>query len=356
MKLLGEPQGLVVFSGQRLWPQLDALAQWGDHLQEVCLVPAHGDDEPRGPAERLEGFIAHHLPDVALKRQEPINDDDPTAALSAIADCTSPGKQWLVDVSGGTRLMFAGGVLAANELDHVDVIYRDADGPWYQIESQGRARLLDGVDRRAVDRFTVEGLLGVTWADSDREPRVVSGHVEPEINEAAARALSRPRDWRRIFDRGVSQLVRRTRQDPRTGLLFERFVLSMVRQMGVAADDIAVGVTLFDGTQKIQEVDVVVNSNGWLHVIDCKLTHPRSRDPRVKEAPLSTQIREAFTTKRLLGDGGDQFIFLRPNLVMSEEFRSLCREYGLIVVDKPALACDPLPQVLERLLRPPSRG
>jgi hypothetical protein len=76
----------------------------------------------------------------------------------------------------------------------------------------------------------------------------------------------------------------------------------------------------------------------------------------VKEAPLSTQIREAFTTKRLLGDGGDQFIFLRPNLVMSEEFRSLCREYGLIVVDKPALARDPLPRVLERLLRPPSRG
>lgn len=354
MELLGCPQGLITFTGERLWPHLDALAQWGSHLTSVQLITAHGDDEQGGPADRLEQFITTCLSHIEVKRFGPINDDDPYEAREAITQAALPEKRWLVDVSGGTRLMFAGGILADGDLDHVNVVYRQPDSPWYQLGA-GRARELDGINERALDRFSVRSLIEVTWADAERSPRVERGKIDPEIACAASRTL-RGDDWRAEFNVAFDEIKARTGQVPKAGHLFESFVLNMVRQMGVAADDVAREIVLLDGRVPIQEVDIVVNSHGRLHVIDCKLGDSVRTPSGMKPSapPIGTQIREAFTTKRLLGDGGDQFIFLRPNMTMREEFRSLCEEYGLRVVDKEVLERMPLPDVLAQLLRPPS--
>lgn len=354
MDSLGTAQGLIAFTGERLWPHLDALAHWGDHLTRVHLIVAHGDDEPGGPADRIERFIDRYLPHVTVKRFGPICDDDPCQATDVVAAAAYPDVQWLLDLSGGTRLMFAGGLSAGHALDHVKAIYRQADGPWYQLTAN-QSRLLEHVDERALDRFTVDGLIGVTWADAERTPSVRRSKIEPEISHAASATLA-GRNWRAQFYQAVGKIKARTGIAPRAGHLFESFVLNLVRQMGVAADDVAREVLLVDGTTRIQEVDVVVNSRGRLHVIDCKLGHTVRTPNRTveKDPPLGTQIREALTTKRLLGDGGDQFIFLRPSLVMPEEFRSLCEDYGLRVVDQTDLDRTSLPHILGRLIRPPS--
>ena len=354
MQLIGDPEGLVTFSGEQLWSHLDALARWGEPLSRVHLIVAHGDDDPGGPVERLEGFIRQHLSHVDLQRFGPINDDDPVEARDAIMAAASENLDWLIDLSGGTRLMFTGGVIASGRLTHAKTIYRQSDGPWYQL-GEGRARALEGVDDHALDKFSVRSLIDVTWADSERKPRVHKHKTEPEVSHAAQRTLN-GRPWREQFHRALHELHERTGKPQAAGHLFESFVLSLVRHMGVEADDVARGVTLLDGTTEIQEVDIVVNSHGRLHVIDCKLSD-LVRTPngvKAKTPPLGTQIREAFTTKRLLGDGGDQFIFLRPYATMREEFRSLCEEYGLVVVDKTVLARTPLPVVLANLIRPPS--
>lgn len=355
MELLGKPQGLVTFTGERLWPHLDALAHWGEQLTQLRLIVAHGEGEPGGPAERLETFVNRQLPHIDVQRVGPIDDDDPVQARDAIIAAAHAGMDWLVDLSGGTRLMFSGGVLAGSSLDHIKMVYRQSDGPWYQL-GDGRARPLDGVDSGALDRFSVRGLIAVTWADAERTPRILKGRVEPEISRAAGRTLGGA-EWRAQFNIALRELATRTGQKPVAGHLFESFVLNLVRQMGVAADDIAREVILFDGATPIQEVDIVVNSHGRLHVIDCKLSDVvyTPSGVKAKAPPIGTQIREAFTTKRLLGDGADQFIFLRPYTRMREEFRSLCDEYGLRVVDKSVLARTPLPDVLAQLIRPPSR-
>ena len=89
------------------------------------------------------------------------------------------------------------------------------------------------------------------------------------------------------------------------GHAFERFIQALVIQLGADSDDVAVGVELRDHRTRMQEVDVVVNANGRLHVIDCKY--------RAKtEIPLGTQIREAYATRQLLGDDTAQVILLRP--------------------------------------------
>lgn len=114
------------------------------------------------------------------------------------------------------------------------------------------------------------------------------------------------------------------------------------------SDDVALSAILFDGLKALQEVDVVVNSNGRLHVIDCKLLNSGAA------LPIGVQIREAFTTRQHLGDGADQYILLRPNEVIEHEFRELCHAYDIRVVDKALLDREPLIEVLRRLIRPAS--
>jgi len=350
VELLGRPTGLILFTGHRLWPQIDALAQWGPGLEAVQILVAHGDEQPGGPADRLASFVEDFLPGVIVGFQGPVNDDEPGEVLGLVAEAASSDRQWLLDASGGTRLMFAGALLAAERLKHLKVIHRDAVGPWYHLAAGGGTRQLVGVDPKAVDRFTVESLLAVTWADEEREARVLQEEVEPEIQVAADEVFGGA-EWRRAF--AIAAASVRTRLGgscPGEGSLFERFILRLIRRMGVEADDVALSVVLYDGRRQLQEVDIVVNSGGRLHVIDCKLAE------EVKSIPIGTQIREAYATKRLLGDGADQFILLRPTIEIAPEFKKLCQEYDIRVIDRLLLEGASLSAVIERYIHPPVAG
>lgn len=349
MKYLGEPTGLIVFAGESLWPQLDAIAQWADGLQHVCILVAHGDEHPGGPADRLCSFVSESLPSVAPRVIGPINDDSPSESLAAVKAAATADRIWLLDVSGGTRLMFAGALLAGEHLPHVRLIFRDIPGPWFELLPSGGTRALEGTNPGAADRFTVESLIDVTWSDDERNARALSVTVEPEIITAAQETLE-GRDWRSAFQSAVDVLASQAVGSQSAGRLFERFVLSLVQGLGVQQDDLALSATLFDGLKPMQEVDVVVNSNGRLHIIDCKLQDSSAT------VPIGVQIREAFTTRSHLGDGADQYILLRPNEVIEEEFRSLCRAYDIRVVDKAVLQQEKLTDVLRRLIRPRNHG
>ena len=345
MQYLGSPTGLIVFAGEYLWPQLDAIAQWSDDLEEVCIVAAHGDEESGGPADRLSAFVSEFLPAARLRVLGPVHDDVPAESLAAIKSAATADRVWLLEASGGTRLMFAGALLACEHLPHLRVIFRDAPGPWYELLTAGGTRELEGTNPAAADRFTVESLIDVTWSDDERNARAVQADVEPEILSAAKQTLEGS-DWRTAFDAAMERIPGRKVGGQSEGRLFERYVLSLVHGLGVQADDAALSAVLFDGLKALQEVDVVVNSNGRLHIIDCKLRE--SADA----LPIGVQIREAFTTRRHLGDGADQYILLRPNEVIAEEFRSLCRAYDIRVVDKQVLETEGLAEVLRRLIRP----
>lgn len=348
MKYLGSPTGLIVFAGDLLWPQIDAIAQWADDLEEVCIIAAHGDEDSGGPADRLAQFVTLFFPNISPCVLGPIHDDAPAETLAVIKAAATSDHTWLVEASGGTRLMFAGALLAGEHLSNIRVIHRDAPGPWYELLPAGGTRELEGTDPAAPDRFTVESLIDVTWSDDERDARALQAQVEPEIQAAANETLEGA-DWRESFSVAVRSIPGPKTGERAAGRLFERYVLSLVRGLGVQTDDVALSAVLFDGSRAMQEVDVVVNSNGRLHIIDCKL-----RDS-AETLPIGVQIREAFTTRRHLGDGADQYILLRPNEAIEEEFRSLCRAYDIRVVDKQVLERASLVDVLTRLVRPRPR-
>jgi hypothetical protein len=346
--LLGDPQGLILFAGEGLWPQLDALAQWADRVEHVRIIAAYGEDDDGGPAERLAAFAAQFLPDATARIEGPVPDDDPLATSRVIAEILANGGRWVAVGAGGTRLMFTGALLTRQSNPDLRLIHRDAHGPWYEIAVDGSARHLEGTEPRAVDRFTVEGLLDVTWSDEQRDARVVRAvAVEPEIRKAAE-AVLRGADWSSEFHSACKVVLARSdRPYTDRGFLFERFIMSLIRGMGIADDDVALSAMLFDGKQPIQEVDVVVNSYGRLHVIDCKLVKPATA------GAIGMQIRDAYATRRHLGDDADQYILLRPMLAFERPFLDLCHEYGIRVIDRDTLRTERLEHALRRLIRPP---
>lgn len=346
MKFLKNPPGLIMFAGESLWPQLDALAQWAEHLRRIRIVAAHGETEPGCSAQRLAAFCEDFLPDADTMIVGPVPSDSPMDTQKVVLETASEDMGWLLDVSGGTRMMFTGALLAGRSLPHVHVIFRDPSGPWLELTDDGGTRALQGTDDWAADRFTVEGLLDVTWSDDERNARVLETTVEPEIVAAAAEVLE-GEDWKAPFE-AAAQEVRR-HKPAQLGRLFERFVLSLVRGLGVQADDVTLSAMLYDGNKQLQEVDVVVNSGGRLHVIDCKLLSE-------EVTPIGAQIREASATRRHLGDDADQYILLRPNMDVEGEFRSLCDAYGIQVIDAQLLAQKSLADVLRELLHPPAES
>ncbi|MFT4187309.1 MAG: hypothetical protein QM621_01850 [Aeromicrobium sp.] len=348
MRSLAPPDRLIVFAGEQLWAPIDALAQWGDRLAQAHLLVMHGGEVAGGPADRLRDFIRASFPRVEVVTHKPLNDDAPSELLERLDAIVTTEGRWLVDASGATRLLFAGLAQAVAAGAAPPVIHREPDGPWYELGPAGEARLLDDVDVDAAERFTVEDLLTVTWGDEDRQARVLHSEVEPEVMAAARRAWDGV-PWEEAFDTAVAQLEAAVGRSLSKGRLFETFVVSLVREMGIDADDVAISASLFDGSIPVQEVDVVVNSHGRLHVVDCKLTS--EKDDEKNRLSIGDQIRTAYATRRLLGDGGDQFILLRPQRVVPEHFRRLCRDYDIQVIDQAVLEEESLPAALERLLR-----
>ena len=341
--------GLVLVAGDNLWHELDAVAQWGDQLRDVRIVHTHGGDELHRPGDRLRSFVRRQLPDAHVELVGPVPGDDAPLFTDAVARVVAdePGR-WAVNVSGGTRLMFAGALELARRYADVALLHREDPSTWHRLSSDGAAVPVPGVDPAAMDRFTVADLVVATWADHDREVRIVDRHTPQSVVDAAERCVNGGQDWQVSLTEAMEGL-RAAGQTPSAGPAFEALVGAMLRLLGVTHDDVELGVVLVDGEEYVQEVDVVVNSRGRLHVIDCKLRE----DDDARQVPIGIQVREADSTRRQIGDGCGHYILLRPNRTVGDEFRRLCQAYDVQVVDQPVLAERTLPEVLAQLVRTP---
>lgn len=348
---------LVAMTGRQMWSHLDALAQWGDGLEELVLLPAYDDDRPGGPVERLSRFAERHFPGLFVRVLDAVADDAPDAVFAAVAavaagpppagsdvadgdSASAAGRRIVVNASGGTRLMFLGAARAAGLIPSVLTVFRDDDGPWYQLCQDGSAAALGFLDRDATERFDITDLLEVTWADERRTVMHRKQQPAPHLVKAARQCLSGQH-----FHQAFTKALRSARRLEHAGHDFEGFIQALVLLMG--ADDVAVSVELRDRGYGVQEVDLVVNENGRLTVIDCKW---RKRP----ETPIGTQIREAFATRQLLGDDTAQIVLMRPLMRIPAHSLALAADLDVRVVDAQSLAVRSLPEQLALLLSLPA--
>ena len=342
-----DPAGLVLLAGEDMWPELEAIAHWGPLVERIVILYAYGGEEPGASADRLRHFALSAAPRAQIDAAGPVGDDEAASTASVLRNLPALDGPYFVVGSGGTRSQYTGALLACQSRGDMMIVHRQTPDVWHLVDADASFTLLGGLDARALDRFSVRELLDVTWGGEERRVHLDAGEL-PRVAERWAKTCIDGTPWRECFA-GFTKDLSREQRDLSHGHAFEVFVAALLRGLGVQADDVSVGVRLRDDGRDVQEIDVIVNSAGRLHVIDCKLTGADDK----RQALLGTQIREAETTRRWIGDGCGQLILLRPNRRIPDEFLALARQADVRVVDEAALAERDLAEVLSMMLRTP---
>jgi hypothetical protein len=323
------PTAMVILASEQLWPNIHGLAYWHENLRHLFICSTKDKQKSAEPAERLEALCQEVWPRVKVHRLADGIGMQPQEVFAQVLGwrAEKPGERWLLNASGGTKLMHDGLLPMVGQED-VEVVYRELTGPWYRFR-RGQILETETIDLpvEATDRLPVEALIRAQW------------HMNGATIEFGAEES--PIDWRRAIDEGT-----RTRWNWRSvagvlgletsaGPLFERLIEAVLREMGVSElTRTVIRKAEVSHVQSLQEIDIVVNHAGRLVIIDCKLIGEEDEEERGE--PITSQIRQAAHTRRELGGLGASLVLLRPNRLLNDEEQALAEAYGLTVIDRDA--------------------
>ncbi len=320
---------MIVLASEQLWPNIHGLVHWHASLKHLCIYYTADQDRSARPALRLAALCEALYPTVKLHRPaEPLGMlPDEVHARVRLWKEQVPGQVWVINATGGNKLMFAGALRCAGE-PHTTLVYRElTDGRWYEFypgPTGPVARPRDDVALTATDHLPVKELVKAQWDAADTEIKSVSPQPLPVL-ELTREALRTGWDWPRAFRQAGQP------SSDASGILFERYVAAVLLELGVSNQLANIVIRRSPGGEALQEIDLVANHGGRLAIIDCKLRSEDDEDKR--EEKITSQIRQAALTRRVLFGLGASLLLLRPNRVFSDDLRTLARELGLTVVD-----------------------
>lgn len=322
-------QGMIVFASEQLWPNIHGLVHWSKVTQLTDLCIYHTDDErnSKTPAQRLKNFCSSEYPSINIHLHE--GKFHPECVFNQLTTWqqTIPADSWIINATGGLKLMFAG-VLDKIGQPGVQVVYRELAKDWFELsrnEGVLSTQSLE-IDRRETDQIPVESLVKAQseWpTDAD-----ISSHGPRQLPVFKLTEIGPKHHWRwpAMFNElgieGPSQ----------GGFLFEQFVAATLLEMGVS-NLIVNLVVRSQGGQTLQEIDVVANYHGRLMIIDCKLFTDESEQEGEVES-ITSQIRQAAETRSRLGGLGAKLLLLRPNHRFTADLRALANACRLEVLDQ----------------------
>src|SRR5262249_39332036 len=189
------PTAMVVLASEQLWPNIHGLAYWGGNLRHLFICSTN-DKKSARPAECLEALCQEVWPTLRVHRLAAGIGMQPqevhAQALRWRAE--HPRQNWLLNVSGGTKLMHDGLLPLVGQED-TEVVYRELTGVWYRFRRGPilETELID-LPARVTDELPVVALIRGQWHMSGAEIE-----FGPE---------SGPLDWRKGMAEGT-----RTRWD-----------------------------------------------------------------------------------------------------------------------------------------------
>lgn len=335
------PWGMVMLASEQLWPNLHGLIHWHDRaaagrLGDVCIYYTGNAAKSGQPARRLARFCRTQYPQIRVHLPPSACGLEPAEVAGRIAawQAELPGRRWVVNATGGIKLMFAGALQCAR-LPDTTVVYRELSGDWFSLTLDGGCVLSRRLEIPVgeTDAISVMQLIdaqwdpqGAHWTASDPEPL--------DVLRLTQLGLADNWRWETVFPRAGYAA------DQRRGLLFERFVAAVLLELGVR--NLKANVKL-QADEPLEEIDLVANHGGRLLVFDCKL--PGQADEAVGRTPkLTEQIRTAEATQRSLGGLDARTLLIRPDREFSASHRMLAEAYRLRVLDRAAS-----PQLFARL-------
>lgn len=326
---------LVVLASEQLWPNIHSLVHWAENdplqpLSDVCIY--HTDNKHRSykPALRFQQLCRSLYPGIQVHFPDPENKhpEQPDAVYRQIMAWQKqlPGRHWILNATGGLKLMFAGVLDCVGEND-VSIVYREFSGKWYQLFREHQILAKELLIEEKTNHIPV---LELVKAQLTEDHTILEAEPPPNITSLQLAEIIRcgyslDWNWKDIFERvGIAA---RQQQGP----LFEQFVAAVLQAIGV--HNLVLNLKLTAVRQNLHEIDVVANYGGRLLIVDCKLLDQLDEEQGTVEG-ITSQIRQAATTQRHLGGREAKLLLLRPNRELSEHERDLAKAYQIEVVDR----------------------
>jgi len=326
---------MAMLASAQLWPNLHGLIHWhkpehGGPLRHVCICHTESPVSSE-PARRLERFCNEYDPRIEVHLPATPCDLTPAGVRGQVTRWRAelPDSNWIINATGGNKLMFAGATEFASRPD-TTVVYREVgDNAWFRLTFDNgalEARELT-IAPEETDSIPVDKLIAAQWQPPPETRWEFTDPERLDVTRLVQAGIENDWAWKKAFAAaGYEQHA-----SEKNGFLFERFIAAVLLEMGI--ENVRCNAKLRGATgTPLQEIDLIANHRGRLLVFDCKMRN-REDHEKGKVEGITSQIRQAETTCRRLGGLGAQGVLIRPCVELGDDEQSLANAYRLQVID-----------------------
>lgn len=314
--------GLINLASKQLLPNVLAtlaLARSGLLGADVTFH-TRNENESALPALQLSDLLAD-IPGAGPELPGFIEEVDGNAsdvyeaALSLLNEGQFSGLTWVLNATGGNKLMSAGLMALSGHPRVAAVIYRDIETGWVQFsrcrstgapmqapvdsaKAFGAALLASDL---ALDQVPLARLISAQFAGRDAQFSDTPLPRQPNLTHLALHGCKWPGQFRHF--KGWQQ-----ERPPSEGLAFEALVALLLRAAGCA--QVLWSVTVKGPSGVLLESDVLACHGSQLALYDIKLSDSKGK---------SEQIRNARKTADMLAGVSAKAVLVRPNWASSTD-------------------------------------
>lgn len=315
------PTAMIMLASEQIWPNLLGYLHFVEQGVDISHVYIfHSDDDRRSvqPARRIGAFleqysreIQHKEVEVVLSGNQPVKPQDVTAKLREWIEQPNRPSDWIVNVTGGLKLMLPGVLNLMHLHSNMRVVYSDFDN-WFNIEWDETGQFL-------AHPFDVNPAPSLSDRVPLRSAMVLQsshlfdlGEIWPhKLKEVVDQSIKNEWSWNQTaIDLNYPDAFK---DKPKGGFLFEHFVAQTLTQIG--AGQVAVNAKAAS-PHPGEENDVLCLHRSQLLLFDCKLTTEQQvieKSGASGNMSLITEIHDARQRIRDLGGLNARGILLRPS-------------------------------------------
>lgn len=258
------PLAMVCFASRQIWPNLLGLLHYRGQVRRLFVYASDNERESLEPARRFEAMARHFLGDCPIHPVEPLPiEAHEVAAVLARWREEFPGHRWLLQTTGGLKLMTLGAASFAEDPD-VTMIYRELDSGWRRFWKTPEGPFVS-------ERLALDDAAPISSVRPTDFARLQFGPIDAEAWKSEP---AKPHDLSEIVDRAIACHwdYAATMKAPNSGKGFECFVGACVLALGAARAELNVR----RGRGDEFEIDVLATTPDRIVLVDCKLDRTKS--------------------------------------------------------------------------------